>query len=62
MIFTGDDDHQHIWTTSAEEALDNLFRNGPPPHHMDVMHDLFPMLKNKIKIPPRDGASVEGYA
>jgi hypothetical protein len=47
----------------AEEVVDKLFHDGPPPHYMDAMQDLIPLLKNKIKISPlRDGASAEGYA
>jgi hypothetical protein len=44
----------------AEEVVDKLFHDGPPPHYMDAMQDLIPLLKNKIKISPqRDGASAE---
>jgi hypothetical protein len=40
---------------SAEEVVDNLFRDGPLSRHMDAMQDLFPMLKNKAKISPHEG-------
>jgi hypothetical protein len=46
---------------SAEEAVDNFFREGPPPRRMEALQALFPMLKNKTKISPVwDGASIEG--
>jgi hypothetical protein len=44
---------------SAEEAVDSLFRDGPPPHHMDALQDLFPILKNKTKISLPKGWSVD---
>jgi hypothetical protein len=48
---------------STEEAVDNVFCDGPLPHHMDAMQDLFPMLKHKTKISPlRDGVSTKSYA
>ena len=34
---------------SAEQAVEKLFREGPSPHHMDALHDILPMLKNKSK-------------
>jgi hypothetical protein len=44
--------------TSAEEAVDKLFRDGPPLHYMNAMQDLLSMLKNKTKISPLEGWSV----
>ena len=34
--------------TSAEQAVENFFRE-PPPHYVDALQDMFPMLKNKSK-------------
>ena len=36
---------------STEQAVENFFRE-PPPHHVDALQDLFPMLKNKSKSSP----------
>jgi hypothetical protein len=44
--------------TSAEEAVHKLFRDGPPLHYMNAMQDLLSMLKNKTKISPLEGWSV----
>jgi hypothetical protein len=41
----------------VEEAVDNLIRDGPPPHH--ALQDLFLVLKNKTKISPPEGWSVD---
>jgi hypothetical protein len=35
---------------SVEEAVDKLFRDGHPPHYIDAMQDLLPMLKNKTRL------------
>ena len=43
---------------SAEQAVDNFFRD-PPPHHMEALHDMFPMLKNKSKSSPFMGWSID---
>jgi hypothetical protein len=43
---------------SAEQAVDNFFRD-PPPHHADALQDMFPMLKNKSKGSPFMGWSVD---
>ncbi|CAN6357250.1 unnamed protein product [Urochloa humidicola] len=32
---------------SAEQAVKQFFLEGPPPHQLDAMSDMFPMLKNK---------------
>ena len=44
---------------SAKQAVEKLFRKEPPSHHMDVLHDIFPMLKNKSKSSPSMGWSVD---
>jgi hypothetical protein len=31
---------------SAEQAVENFFRE-PPPNHVDALQDLFPMFRNK---------------
>jgi hypothetical protein len=46
-------------SASAKEAVDKLFREGPPLHYLDAMQDLLPMLKNKTKISPLEGWSVD---
>jgi hypothetical protein len=46
-------------SASTEEAVDKLFREGPPLHYLDAMQDLLPMLKNKTKISPLEGWSVD---
>jgi hypothetical protein len=47
---------------SAERAVKIPFREEHPPHYMDAMLDIFPMLKSKNKTSPSlDGASTEGY-
>jgi hypothetical protein len=47
--------------SSAEEAVDNFFREGPPPRRIEALQSLFPMLKNMTKIfPVWHGASTEG--
>jgi hypothetical protein len=47
---------------SAEQGVKILFRGKHPPHYMDAMQDIFPMLKSKNKTSPSlDGASTEGY-
>jgi hypothetical protein len=43
----------------VEEAVDNLIRNGPLPHQMNALQDLFLVLKNKTKISPPEGWSVD---
>ena len=43
---------------SAEEAVDNFFRE-PPPHHVDALHDLFSTLKNKSESSPSMGWSID---
>ena len=43
---------------SAEEAVDNFFRE-PPPHHVDALQDLFPLLKNKSESSPSMGWSID---
>jgi len=43
---------------SAEQAVENFFRE-PPPHHMGALQDIFPMLKNKSKSSPSVGWSVD---
>ena len=44
---------------SAEQAVGKLFREGPYSHHMDALHDILPMLKNKSKGSPCVGWSVD---
>ena len=44
--------------TSAEQAVENFFRE-PPPHHVDALHDMFPILMNKSKSSPFMGWSVD---
>ena len=44
---------------STKEAVENLFRERPPPHHMEALQVMFPMLKNMTKIPPLEGWSVD---
>ena len=44
---------------SAEQAVENLFREGPQPHHMDAMRDILPMLKNMSKSSPSVGWSID---
>ncbi|CAN6214543.1 unnamed protein product [Urochloa humidicola] len=41
---------------TAGQAVKQLFEEGPPPHHMDALSDMFPMLKNKTS--PFMGLSV----
>ena len=43
---------------SAEQAVENFFRE-PPPRHVDALQDLFPMLKNMSKNSPFVGWSVD---
>ena len=43
---------------SAEQAVENFFRE-PPQHHMDALQDLFLMLKNKGKSSPSMRWSVD---
>ena len=38
-----------LLAASAEQAVKKLFHEGSSPHHMDVLQDIFPMLKNKNK-------------
>ena len=45
-------------STSAEQAVDNFFRD-PPPHHVGALQDMFPMLKNKSKSSPSVGWSTD---
>jgi hypothetical protein len=45
-------------STSAEQAVDNFFRD-PPPHHVGALQNMFPMLKNKSKSSPSMGWSVD---
>ena len=42
----------------AEQAVENFFRE-PPPHHVDALHDLFSMLKNKSESSPFVGLSFD---
>ena len=44
---------------SAEQAVENLFREGPQPHHMDAMRDILPMLKYQSNNSPSVGWSVD---
>ena len=44
---------------SAEQAAEKFFREGPPPHHMDALGDIFAMLKNKSNSSPFVGRSVD---
>jgi len=44
---------------SAEEVVEKLFREGHSSHHMDVLHDIFLMLKNKSKSSPFVGWSID---
>jgi len=37
---------------SAEQAVENLFREEPQPHHMNALQNMFLMLKNKSKSSP----------
>jgi hypothetical protein len=37
---------------SAEEVVQNFFREGPPPHRIEALQALFVMLKKKTKISP----------
>ena len=43
----------------AEQQVENLFREGSQTHHMDVLHDIFSMLKNKSKSSPFVGWSID---
>ena len=43
---------------SAEQAVENFFRE-PLPHHVDALQDMFPMLKNKSKSSPSVGWSID---
>jgi len=43
---------------SAEQAVEKFFCE-PPPHHVDALQDLFPMLKNKSNSSPSVGWSVD---
>ena len=42
---------------SAEQAVENLFREEPQPHHMNALQNMFLMLKNKSKSSPFVGWS-----
>ena len=44
---------------SAEQAVENLFREGPQPHHMDAMRDILPMLKYQSNNSPSMRWSVD---
>ena len=44
---------------SPEQAVEQLFREGPTPHHMDVLQDILPMLKNMSKSSPSVGWSAD---
>ena len=44
---------------SVEQAAEKFFREGPPPHHMDALGDIFAMLKNKSKSSLSVGWSVD---
>ena len=37
---------------SADQAVEKLFREEFSPHHMDALHDIFPILKSKSKNSP----------
>jgi len=43
---------------SVEQAVEKFFRE-PPPHHVDALRDIFPMLKNKSTSSPSVGWSVD---
>ncbi|CAN6173490.1 unnamed protein product [Urochloa humidicola] len=45
-------------TTSADQAVKKFFQD-PPPHQLDALSDMFPMLKNKSKTSPFMGLSVD---
>ena len=38
-----------LLAASAEQAVKKLFHEVSSPHHIDVLQDIFPMLKNKNK-------------
>jgi hypothetical protein len=44
---------------STEQAVEKLFFEETPPHYMDAMQDIFPMLKSKGKSSPFVGCSVD---
>ncbi|CAO2146509.1 unnamed protein product [Urochloa humidicola] len=44
--------------TSADQAVKKFFQD-PPPHQLDALSDMFPMLKNKSKTSPFMGLSVD---
>ena len=43
---------------SAEQVVENFFRD-PPPHHVDALQDMFPMLKYQSNNSPSVGWSVD---
>jgi len=43
---------------SAEQEVEKFFCE-PPPHHVDALQDMFPMLKNKSKSSPSVGWSID---
>ena len=47
-----------LLVASAEQAVENFFRE-PPPHYVDALQDMFPMLKNKSQSSPFMGWSVD---
>ena len=47
-----------LLVASAEQAVENFFRE-PPPHYVDALQDMFPMLKNKSKSSPSVGWSID---
>jgi len=42
-----------------EQAVEQLFREGPTPHHMDALQDILLMLKNMSKSSPSVGWSID---
>jgi len=40
---------------SAEQVVENFFRD-PPPHHVDALQDVFPMSKKALPASAWDGA------
>ena len=44
---------------SAEQVVEQLFREGPQSHHMDAMRDIPPMLKYQSNSSPSVGWSVD---
>ncbi|CAO2188903.1 unnamed protein product [Urochloa humidicola] len=44
---------------SADQAVKQFFLEGLPPHHMDALLDIYPMLKTKSATSPSVGLSVD---